>query len=283
MDPVEQKWELKFDVGGYLSDNIQACTRPNGMIYAHFGFVQIWIELKLHDFASDDSDHLCFEHIKDKTANERAKLALGQMVACAIESFARQYRTHLFSVFMTSSIARIMRWDRSGPIITTAINYRTHPEILASFFWRFSRMSHDARGCDMTIKAACFEEEKLFASAINKHIRRQLGKAACDIDIAIHYQPGQVVKVPVQSLPTATSSIDYIVSRPVVYPKTLASRATRGYWAVSLTGSVVFLKEVWRTYVAGMELEGAILSELRGKDPCVPTILEFGDVSRAFV
>lgn len=282
-DRVEKKWELKFGVGGYLSDNIQACTRPNGKIFAHFGFVQLWVGLKLQDFASDGSDHFCFEHIKDETDKNRAKLALGQMVAYAIESFSRQYRTHLFSVFMTNSIARLMRWDRSGLIITNAINYRTHPETLASFFWRFSQMSHDARGCDMTIKAACLEEEKLFASAINKHIRTQLGRAACDADIAIHYQAGQVVKVPVPSLSTAISSVDYLVSRPVVYPKTLASRATRGYWAVSLAGNVVFLKEAWRTATADMELEGAILTELRGKDPCVPTILEFGDVSPVHV
>lgn len=75
--------------------------------------------------------------------------------------------------------------------------------------------------------------------------------------------------------------MDFLVSRPVASPTSLASRATRGYWAVpaSDAGSVQFLKDAWRTDVAGMEIEGVILESLRNEAvQNVPTLVCFGDV-----
>ncbi|KAH9941990.1 hypothetical protein B0H21DRAFT_893184 [Amylocystis lapponica] len=57
-------------------------------------------------------------------------------------------------------------------------------------------------------------------------------------------------------------SLRLFVSRPVVSPLAMASRATRGYWAVTEDNGVVFLKDTWRHTAFDLELESDILADL---------------------
>ena len=75
--------------------------------------------------------------------------------------------------------------------------------------------------------------------------------------------------------------LELLVSRPVVNPTSLASGATRAYWAVNKkTQSVQFFKDTWRINLADIDIEGATLRELNSMAvQNVPTVVCFGDVS----
>lgn len=75
----------------------------------------------------------------------------------------------------------------------------------------------------------------------------------------------------------------YIVSRPIKSPVSLAGRSTRGYWAARLEeGSkttIAFLKDTWRNDVDGMEKEGDIYDELHeNKVPNISEVFCHGDL-----
>ncbi|KAA1475530.1 hypothetical protein DENSPDRAFT_826137 [Dentipellis sp. KUC8613] len=64
-----------------------------------------------------------------------------------------QFRTFVFSVLITGRYARLIRWDRSGAIVTEAFNYQDDPEPLAQFLWRYNFLSRAQRGFDESVKA----------------------------------------------------------------------------------------------------------------------------------
>lgn len=176
---------------------------------------------------------------------------------------------------MTPHVARLLRWDRAGVIISTAFRYRLQ-DSLSQFLWRFSFAQSHQRGCDMTVLAATDMEEESFARMIRQHITTQLGRDPTREEIAQHYTPSRVLKVPVRG---KNADIQFLISCPVVSPKSVASRATRGYWAVTVSGpeQVVFLKDSWRNNVDDIEVEGNILADVKDVEG-VPTLMCHGDV-----
>jgi hypothetical protein len=66
---------------------------------------------------------------------------IGTYVALQMDS---QYRTHTFFVFIVGNYARLMRWDRSGIIVTDRIKYNTEPE-LVEFFERYNAAPPEVR------------------------------------------------------------------------------------------------------------------------------------------
>ncbi|CCM06299.1 uncharacterized protein FIBRA_08550 [Fibroporia radiculosa] len=71
----------------------------------------------------------------------------------------------------------------------------------------------------------------------------------------------------------------YFISRPVILLLSMASRATRGYWAVSEDGKIAFLKDAWRYHGDVFEREGEILIALREAGiRNIPELLYHGDV-----
>jgi hypothetical protein len=56
---------------------------------------------------------------------------------------------------------------------------------------------------------------------------------------------------------------EYLISRPIVSPVSIASRGTRGYWPISVSDrKVMLLKDTWRYLVEGMDSEGKIVEVL---------------------
>ena len=72
------------------------------------------------------------------------------------------------------------------------------------------------------------------------------------------------------------------VSRPVFTSKGPVGRSTTGYWGVDCkSGEVVFVKDVWRTSVPGVETEGVVLEGLlRVGVRNIPELVCHGDVVR---
>ncbi len=147
-------------------------------------------------------------------------------------------------------------------------------------------------------------EEALFRDTVKAHVKLQLGltdEKEVNKELEKHYEPGQVCMVEVithwdsEDQPPASSSEyrtrgqtqtqaatrKFLVSRPVVSPRSLASRSTRGYWAVDMqTENIVFLKDCWRVDVETVDIEGLTLQNLRenGVEVGVPTVVCHGDV-----
>lgn len=86
-----------------------------------------------------------------QATSEKRRGNFGQITSYAALVFAKQQRTHLFSVVFLGNMARIVRWDRGGAIVTKKFNYVEEPEKLAKFFWHFVRLSDAQRGHDTSV------------------------------------------------------------------------------------------------------------------------------------
>lgn len=82
----------------------------------------------------------------------------------------------------------------------------------------------------------------------------------------------------------------FLVSVPVSAPLTVATRGTRGYWAVKVPNIklreadyvIAFLKDTWRINVGGMEIEGEVIIEMiEAGVKFISDIFCHGDVPRA--
>ncbi|KAG2059964.1 hypothetical protein BDR06DRAFT_832647, partial [Suillus hirtellus] len=61
---------------------------------------------------------------------------LGQITSYAAAQLGTQFHTHAFSLLIIRNRACIIRWDREGAIITSAIDYNNKP-YLADFFHHY--------------------------------------------------------------------------------------------------------------------------------------------------
>ncbi|KAI9062438.1 hypothetical protein FKP32DRAFT_1653023 [Trametes sanguinea] len=217
--------------------------------------------LAAHKFAREVDD--------DDEAYRQAERAFGLHVGFAIEIFARQQRTFLFTVAVYGSSARFFRWDRAGCVVSEAFDLHKRPEIFSEFLWRFAHLGDWSRGHDCTVSQATEAQERLFRDTIRQHVALQLELSGDELEKAmlVHYQPGHatILRVdPQQCNGPDPASQEYIVSRPTVTPLQLSGRCTRGYWAVSVdTGKVAFVKDTWRLHSkCDRDVEGDVLWRL---------------------
>ncbi|KAF9470847.1 hypothetical protein BDN70DRAFT_888702 [Pholiota conissans] len=195
-DREDGKYGSKPEISAYMEGSKETKADP--------GWQQIIVAIRLVDFACDkpaEGNRFLFDHLNN-VDQEAAEIALGQQTYYATEICARQHRNFLFSIFVTPTHARFLRWDRAGVIISESFNYREEPEILCDFFWRFGHMSHEQRGGDTSVEWATKGEEELFKRAIKDHLILQLGKlspSVLEVELKRHYVEGVVTKIPVRT------------------------------------------------------------------------------------
>ena len=222
------------------------------------------------------------DSISSKEERDQARKVLGQNALYAAEICARQHRHCCFSISLSGSHTRLMRWDRSGAIATRSFSLHNHPELLCQFLWRFAHISDAQRGYDLTVARGSYKDQKIFLDAVREHVKLQKG---IENDVALnashaheHYKAGAV------SVMTLFSAMEppkeFLVSRPLTSPLSVTGRATRAYWAVDRnTHDVVLLKDTWRYIVPGAEEEGNVITELNEVGVRnVPTLLFHGYV-----
>ena len=269
---------------------VASARADNPSSRAEFGYAELFIEVKAdpsHDFFVDRPDgvdrpkHDFFASSDDASFNRRRDRAWGQHICYVTEVFARQYRVKFFTISMSGSRARFLRWDRSGCIVSESFDVRDNPEVLCEFLWRFSQTTSEVRGHDQTVVVALPQEEVLFRETLRRYVGYQLGLDGSQLDHAMreHYVPGHVaVAVVLEHGHVAKPDTlhRFFVSRPVMSPLCLTGRATRGFWAVdATTHRVVFLKDTWRTG----EPEGEFIQHLQDKGVRnVPHLLYHGNV-----
>ncbi|KAF9017567.1 hypothetical protein BDZ89DRAFT_1022100 [Hymenopellis radicata] len=80
----------------------------------------------------------------------------GQICVYAATTMTLMFRSHLFTVVLFGSFARLIRWDRRGSIVTRRFDYTKpdeegQPLILFEFYKRFAQLTAVQRGLDPTV------------------------------------------------------------------------------------------------------------------------------------
>ncbi|KAF8443808.1 hypothetical protein L210DRAFT_3735437 [Boletus edulis BED1] len=199
-----------------------------------------------------------------KTFLRESKAALdtlGQISAYASVQLGSQFRTHCYSVLIVKKVARILRWDRSGAIVTTPIAYNTEGE-LAEFLRRFSKASPAMKGVDETVTIPPVSDASEARKCLNLP------------DDLLMFQ------TEVRSL-SSDENLRFIAPAPIAPPYSPPGRATRGFVAYDPARKKnVFLKDTWRVDAVGIEKEGDIYKLLHEKQVRnVPRCIAAGDVS----
>ena len=68
---------------------------------------------------------------------------LGQSTCYVHIAQTRQFRTCVYSISVAGTTPRLLRWDRSGVIVTESFNCKTNPENLIGLVWRFSKATNN--------------------------------------------------------------------------------------------------------------------------------------------
>ena len=224
-------FEIKPDICVYAKDS----QRRGLTDIAH---TELMIEFKWN--ASDDP--FCDPYIPAGD-NEQSILregkacadTLGQITSYAAAQLGSQFRTCVYSILVVKDSARIIRWDRTGAIVTEAIPYNMDPAI-AEFFRRYHKAPSKVRGVDDTISQPTVDEIRLARESL------ALGDDTLFVKMTV---------------PVFNSERSYIAPVPRAQPYTPPGRATRGFIAWDLhRNQKVFVKDTWRVDLPGIEKEG---------------------------
>lgn len=328
-DPTDP-YKYKVD-GSYIPNCDRKLIRQR---YPNWAYISFLVKFKRGGTEFDPFDDTPGND-PDATAKTR-RAVRGQIMSYAERVFAYQHRTAVFLLLVNGDMFRVMRWDRSGVIVTESVNYVRTIEgtrALLEVMHAFSKLNRLQQGLEttavrlfkdscgwkrMNVLAKAFEydldhAEKDFdnVSSIHKffldtELAATYGALCGDDNIAkLHRDPTHSCQsshlyspdtIPVfafirelfrksleAGLPRYRLIVDgreYLVGQPVFIGFGLVGRGTRGYIALEwVTQRLVFLKDSWRPYIAGVEQEGAILSKLNQKNVLnVPTVIRYGDV-----
>ncbi|KAH8115731.1 hypothetical protein DFH11DRAFT_1301613 [Phellopilus nigrolimitatus] len=218
-----------------LTENPYTSDRKKRRIPAHFGYAELFIEVKKNeerdpfvDPLYKDDEGICSEtnfFVQHESSKIRKKTEedIGQIVSYATEACARQHRMFYFSVSIHGHHARFIRWDRAGAVVTRSFNYRQNPKLLCDFLWRFGFANPAQRGYDPTVSVASEKDEQDFKTTVTAHVALQLDLDGDKLEEAVgqHYQQKKVGSL-----------------------------------------EMAFLKDTWRIDVKGREKEGTILERL---------------------
>lgn len=203
----------------------------------------------------DPLEHPIFFHKGSKVARD----TLGQITSYAAAQLGVQLRTHIFSVFILLDTARLIRWDRSGAIVTEAIKYN-ESDLLMEFLFRYSKAPAAMRGKDTSVSIPINEELIAARDALQSK------------------QQDSLIKL---SIPDATGDRYFIAPTPKVTLYTPPGRATRGFKAYDiLEKKVVFLKDSWRIDLPDILAEGITYGMLNAaRAHHIPHCIASGDIS----
>ena len=213
-----------------------------------------------HDAGDDPfKDHFPgFEYDSD-----RSEKTLGQICSYATAHMAAQFRSYVFSLLVFPKYARILRWDRSGVIVTGQIDLTDDASLLANFFCRYENMTTSQRGYDENITQITSQDvQAVIPDAIEK-----LG--------ANKTSPFFSVKFP-------HSNDEFFITKPTYMGiGSPTGRSTRTFQALSVTTKeLVFLKDTWRVIHPGILPEHDIYALLALKQVHhVATMIAYHDMA----
>jgi hypothetical protein len=248
---------LATDVSAYKTTDLP--LKPN---QTDFSRMETFVEFKLEAAADpfiDPEDPLIPNNDFERDT-EAARLLRGQLSSYVAALSGSQFRVHVFTILICGRLARLMRWDRNGAIVTRAFDY-TKVNYLGLFLQSYNQ-EVDHRGHDPSIaipsankvnKVADFDQTKL----VNHNER---------------HREFRVMLIPDRD--DASQESEFLISYPPKYTsRSPFGRATRPMIAYDLAQSrFVFVKDYWRP--VGSDKEGDIYKILVEKK--VPHIAPFG-------
>ena len=83
-----------------------------------------------------------------------AVLGRAQIAKYASEIQLRQHRTHLFSMYFCHGYMRILRWDRTGCVVSEPVDMINEPTDILNFIYRLGRLTREQLGYDATTDVA---------------------------------------------------------------------------------------------------------------------------------
>jgi hypothetical protein len=172
----------------------------------------------------------------------------GQCALYAANQLAYQHRLFAFSLVICGKRARFIRWDREGVVVSAGIDCSTNYDLVIEFLQRFNQMTAEQRGLDPTATPATPEETEAFESAVANVEIESLRRSVGDQKAYPRFR---------LELRDASDGVShYIVGKALDYNLGVVGRCTRGYLALDRsTNRPVFLKDMWRPDVQGVEPE----------------------------
>ncbi|KAF8218872.1 hypothetical protein L208DRAFT_1096653, partial [Tricholoma matsutake] len=108
-------FKIKPDISIYSIDSFPGVVTDSSKVEMFLKF-----KWKSSDDPFCDDGKTVKSFLRDTKA---AKDTLGQITAYAAAQLGSQFCTHIYSVLIIKDTARILRWDRSGMLVTEAIKY----------------------------------------------------------------------------------------------------------------------------------------------------------------
>ncbi|OSD07166.1 hypothetical protein PYCCODRAFT_1473777 [Trametes coccinea BRFM310] len=291
MPDVGESEGAKIDAAFFRPELLPIDGRP------HWADQMVSVEFKAHGTANDPYDDREPGNDIDAHAVTR-KQVRGQIIHYAEKVFEYQQRTSLIMLVIIGRMFRFTRWDRSGTIVTRAVDYVEQPQILYEMLWYLTRLSDEALGLDPTAHRVMPGSED--------HVQMLQAKRAPAGSPDIDYLEGPIDEFPVADavfkyvrenfarslderfpwyrleVPHGEGTRSFLVGKPTFCAPGMAGRGTKGYVALEIIQSrvhFVWLKDAWRTHYDDVEQEGLVLQQLnKAKVANVPTLLCHGDI-----
>ncbi|KAF8875393.1 hypothetical protein BD779DRAFT_1651255 [Infundibulicybe gibba] len=257
--------KIRPDILMYPSD-VDA-SRPT-----QFDRTEMVIELKAKgdcDGFSDPATSAATDHVWESCSKRRQKCR-GQLIAYATEATARQHRVCGFILYVGGDMARFIRHDRSGAVVSSLFNYKENPDTLVSFFWRFAHAQPGIRGIDETVRLATQAEQDIARPLL------QAWKPDIECPFIVLQVPSTDGTPSLAGTPMAYR--EFVAWGSVADAHSLTGRATRAWPVVDTkTKRVMFLKDSWRSTLPHMEKETDTLKILNDAGVEYVPRLECGD------
>ena len=124
-----------------------------------------------------------------------SRTTCGQITAYATSHMSAQYWTHVFFILICEDYARLIRWDRSGAIVTEPIYYNVDPHLF-HFFILFDHSQPNVRGQDTIVRSANSEDTKDAVKAVKE--LEELYKSGTQLLVVSVPNPATGEKKPLQ-------------------------------------------------------------------------------------
>ncbi|KAG6882356.1 hypothetical protein C0995_014897 [Termitomyces sp. Mi166 len=192
---------------------------------------------------------------------KQGKGTRAQLTEYMAEVFSRQHRLFGFTLFICGPLARFIRWDRAGAIVSKQFDYCKDSQPLVQFLWRFCHLDDAKRGHDPSVRPATSEEVKLAKEKLSK------------------WRPRKECPVVVFTVPDDNGNPrEFMGWGSMAAPYSIIGRCTRAFPVYEkATDKCYFLKDVWRAYM--LDPEADVLRELAEKQvEHIPKFLCGGDI-----
>ncbi|KAJ8496357.1 hypothetical protein ONZ51_g1142 [Trametes cubensis] len=284
-------FKQKPDAAIFKADSVLAGGRP------HWADQLVTVEFKRYFPSQDPFDDDDGKDDKVESDAEKRKEIRGQLIDYAELVFRIQHRTALFMILVISRRLRVLRWDRSGTIVTRAFDYVARPQLLCEILWRMSLLSDAQLGMDTSATRlqpsdtdyklmdflAC-ESPSDMAYDDQRDLLPQELKTDRPVFTYVRdkFREAMDPKWPRYrvEVPDGNLTRTFLIGKPSFYAQGMACRGTKGFVAWDIKAKrFVWVKDAWRLDYDRMDQEGTILSRLNAeKVVFVPTLVCHGDI-----